>query len=248
MRMFLVFILFYYTQTTVAAESLILPFSATYHVYAKGLHIGTGIRRLEQLENETYLFSSESETAGFFSLFRKDKIVESSRFTYTKGQIKPLEYNYHHTGGKKERHQIILFHWDENIAIGIKQDEPWEIPLNIDYLDKMSYQLAVMQALKQENHPLSYKIIDNGKIKQYQPKLASTDVLKTKLGLLEAVRFERISADGERKTTLWCAPTLQYLPVKVEHEEKGDTLRFELVELEGLDEPNSADDIEDAGQ
>ncbi|MEK7990874.1 MAG: DUF3108 domain-containing protein [Thiotrichaceae bacterium] len=221
-------------QTAIATEFL-TPFTATYYVYAKGLHIGTGIRRLEVLDNQEYLFSSKSETTGFFSLFRSDNIVESSRFIVEDGQIQPLEYNYHHTGAKKEHHQIILFHWDENIAIGIKQDEPWEIPLDRNVLDKMSYQLAVMQALRLKNHDLSYKIIDSGKVKQYKPTLAKNEILQTKLGDLEVIRFERVSPDAERRTTLWCAPKLQFLPVKVEHDEKGDILRFELIAIEGLE-------------
>ncbi|MCV6638909.1 DUF3108 domain-containing protein [Candidatus Albibeggiatoa sp. nov. NOAA] len=241
MRMFLVFVLLFCAQTTIASEFL-TPFTATYHVYAKGLHIGTGVRRLELLDNQEYMFRSESETTGLFSLFRKDKIVESSRFTVTNQQIQPLEYNYHHTGGKKERHQIILFHWDENIAIGIKQDEPWEIPLTLDVLDKMSYQLAVMQALKQENYTLSYKIADSGKIKQYDPRLAGNEILQTQLGDVEAVKFERISPNGERRTTLWCAPQFQFLPIKVEHDEKGDVLRFELISIEGLESKSVASD------
>lgn len=234
MRIFLIFILLLCARTTIASDFIPL-FNATYHVYAKGLHIGTGVRRLEMLENQQYLFSSESQTTGFFSLFRKDKIVESSRFVVANNQIKPLEYNYHHNGGKKERHQIILFHWTEKIAIGIKQDEPWEVALDADTLDKMSYQLAVMQALKQKNEHFSYKIADSGKIKQYNLVVQNTETLKTKLGRLEAVKIERISPDGERQTTLWCAPSLQFLPVKVEHDEKGDILRFELVELEGFE-------------
>lgn len=236
MQIFVAFILLFYIHTTNAAESWLSPYTATYYIYAKGLHIGTGTRRLEKIDNETYLFSSESETTGFFSLFRKDKITESSRFKYIKDRIMPLEYNYHHTGGKKERHQIILFHWDENIAIGIKQQKPWEIPLEDNFLDKMSYQVAVMQALTQENHTLSYKIVDNGKVKQYHPKQVKEERLKTQLGLLETIRFERVSADGERRTVLWCAPKFQYLPVKVEHDEKGDILRFELVDIEYLQE------------
>ncbi|WP_353571289.1 DUF3108 domain-containing protein [Candidatus Albibeggiatoa sp. nov. BB20] len=235
MRMFLVLILLSCMWPAIAGEFL-TPFTATYHVYAKGLHIGTSIRRLEILENQEYLFSSESETTGFFSLFRRDKIAESSRFVFENQVIQPLEYNYHHTGGKKERHQIILFHWDEDIAIGIKQDEPWEITLDADVLDKMSYQLAVMQALRQENYSLSsYKIVDSGKIKQYNPQLAKTEILQTPLGDLEVIQFKRISPDGERQTTLWCATQLQFLPVKVEHDEKGDILRFELMTIEGLE-------------
>jgi hypothetical protein len=214
------------------ATEFIQPFTATYHVYAKGLQIGIGIRRLEVLDNQEYLFSSKSETTGFFSLLRKDNIIESSRFVIEAGQIKPLEYNYHHTGAKKEHHQIILFHWDENIAVGIKQDKPWEIPLDTNILDKMSYQLAIMQALRLKNHDLSYKIVDDGKIKQYKPTLAKTEILQTKLGDLEVIKFER--SDAKRRTTLWFAPKLQFLPVKVEHDEKGDILRFELIAVEGL--------------
>ncbi len=235
MRIFLIFILLLDMQIA-QSNDFLLPFTATYHVYAKGFHIGSSVRRLERLDNQQYLFSSESETSGFFSLFRKDKIIESSRFIIHNNQIRPLEYNYHHTGGKKERHQIILFHWDEKIAIGIKQEQPWEINLDDDVLDKMSYQLAIMLALKQQNKDFSYKIVDDAKIKQYQPKLIKNEVLSTQLGELPVIKFERTTVDDERKTTLWCAPKLQFLPVKVEHDEKGDILRFELIKIEGLNQ------------
>ena len=53
----------------------------------------------------------------------------------------------------------------------------------------------------------------------------SREVITTPLGKIEAIKLTRErSRPKDRKTTLWCAPSLNYLPVMLEHIEKDGTV------------------------
>ncbi len=56
------------------------------------------------------------------------------------------------------------------------------------------------------------------------------------MGELETLKYQRISTSNKkRRTTLWCAPSLHYLPVQVEHiEANGDVFSMVLQSVEGL--------------
>lgn len=48
------------------------------------------------------------------------------------------------------------------------------------------------------------------------------------------IKVQRHTAKGNRVTTLWCAPSLQYLPVQVESRDGDEVTSMLLVSTEGL--------------
>lgn len=208
-------------------------FTAHYELYAKGLAIGEGTRRLVEEKNGNYLFESISYTTGLAAVIRKDRIEERSLFNVVDGQVFPLKYSYHQTGGKKEKHVEIQFDWEKK-QIKSLTDNPWEIPLERGIVDKLLYQLVIMKTLQQGKQDFSFKIADNGKIKVYTPTYLGTESVKTGLGTLDTVKYQRVATDKERSTALWLAPSLHYLPIQVEHDEKGNLFTLVLKSVDGL--------------
>ena len=88
------------------AEDYSLPtFSAQYKLYANGMEIGVMDRAFTQSETDRndYTYRSETRTTGLAALFHKDTIVEQSRLSFTQEKIRPIQYIYQRTGGKKEK-------------------------------------------------------------------------------------------------------------------------------------------------
>jgi hypothetical protein len=92
------------------------------------------------------------------------------------------------------------------------------------------------QELKKDKRQLEYKVVDKGKISVYAPKFLGKAEVDTGVGKLETLKYQRVSSSNKkRRTTLWCAPSLHYLPVQIEHvDTSGDVFRMVLQSVVGL--------------
>ena len=99
-----------------ANETLPDFFEVSYTLYSNDMKIGLMERRFFAEENGDYTFRSETRTTGFISLFRKDHVIEQSRWKFVDADFnfKPLLYTYQRTGGKKDRLAEIRFNWSKN--------------------------------------------------------------------------------------------------------------------------------------
>lgn len=210
------------------------PFTAQYKLYADGFPVGKATRNLTSIANGKFLFETIAETTGFISLFKKIRISERSKFKWVNGKIRPLEYNYRQTG-YKDRFNMLSFDWSKNIAINNFQNKTKNIVIKNGILDRLLYQVVLMQELKQGKRQLQYKVADKGKVKTYTPTFLGKEPIKTGLGTLDTLKYRRKSSNNKRSTTLWCAPSLHYLPVKVVYIEKnGDEFSMILKSVRGL--------------
>ncbi len=213
-------------------------FSATYTLHSKGLTLGRMERNFTREVNGSYRFSSRSYPTGLARIFRHDHIEEFSLFRIHAGEIRPLEYSYEHRGGKKERRVRVIFDWDNSVITNSLGRHHWRMQTVPGVLDKLVYQIALMRHLRQGKTRLRYQIADGGRMKVYVIEMQAEEILDTPLGKVRAIRLQRKKANSKRMTTLWCAPALDYLPVRVEHREKdGNITIARLVELQGLQLP-----------
>lgn len=203
-----------------AAPQLPPPFKASYTVASSGLTLGVLERSFGPQGQGRYFFRSQTHATGIVALFRGDKISETSIWRFEDHHIKPLEYVYDHDGGKKERHVKVTFDWHDGIIKNQVGGQSWKMDIVPGVLDKLVYQLALMLDLEAGRRNLTYTIADGGKIKTYTIDRIGQERVQTPLGDFDAVKLQRHKPKSKRRTTLWCAPSLNYLPVKVEYEEK----------------------------
>ena len=218
-----------------ATQGLPVAFKADYSIYRKGAKIAKMQRRFSRRDDGYYVYRSETRTTGLVSLFRKDRIVEETTWTATGGDLYPSHYTYDHTGGKKDRHVIVDFDWDNKVITNSLNGASWEMPAQSRIMDKLLYQLAIMKDLKAGRRPLSYTIADGGKIKPYHFEVLGEETIKTHLGQFKAIKLKRHKPNSRRQSTLWCVPALDYLPVRLENIEKdGQKTRVEIRSLVGI--------------
>ncbi|MDM8560533.1 DUF3108 domain-containing protein [Candidatus Parabeggiatoa sp. HSG14] len=210
------------------------PFTAEYKLYANDISVGKGIRTLTALKDNKWKLETIGETTGLIAFFKHIRIEESSIFTRVAEKIRPKEYSYHQTG-KKSRTSTVSFDWSKKKATNTFKGKTKEILLEEGTLDRLLYQVVLMQELKQGKYRLEYKIANKGKIAVYTPTFIGIEKIETGIGELKTLKYERISSNKKRRSILWCAPTLHYLPVQVEHvEPDGDVFTLVLQSVEGL--------------
>jgi hypothetical protein len=210
-------LLFLLCSTLSAAEPLPHSFSADYSLHSMGTRIALMKRTFKQLPDSEYLYHSETNTAGLLALIRQDTIIERSKWLFDGTSIKPLQYSYKHEGGKKDRDVNIDFDWSREQITTSVNGTTWQMPLEDNIMDKLLYQLVIMLDLAQGKNNIKYTIADGGKIKIYDFATLGEEIVHTPLGAFQAVKLVRHKPGSKRKTTLWCAIKLGYLPVRVEN-------------------------------
>lgn len=208
-------------------------FSAEYVLKRNGVALGLATRSLRPLKDGRYLYASTTSATGVIAWFVKDKIDEHSLFTLEQGRIHPLEYVYDRHGGSKTRRVKLVFDWTKGIVTNVIDGDPWRMEIPPDAHDKLSYQLAIMRDLQNGRKELNYAIADGGKLKNYSFHIIGEEQVDTAHGRLKVLKIRRL--DDKRYTTIWCAPTMSYLPVRLEQQETdGSELSMHLQSVQGL--------------
>jgi len=214
------------------ADNLPGDFVASYSLHSMGTRFAAMKRSFSRLDNDEFLYQSETSTVGLLALFRKDHIIEKSTWHFSGGQLQPLLYSYEHTGGKKDRDVNVKFDWSTRRITNSINGSSWQMPIQAYIMDKLLYQLAIMYDLEKGRKDISYVIADGGKIKQYDFELVGEERLQTPIGEFSTLKLSRHKPNSRRKTVIWCARELGYMPVKVENIENNG--RETMAIIEGL--------------
>jgi len=213
------------------AAHLPRPFEATYTADYRGLPISaTGIRSLEiiqQDQSSTYTFSSKA-----LSLFAK--LNETSTFRTRGTALQPLRYQYERTGLGKNKTQDLHFDWQEGVVTDQAQNDQYSLNREAHFSDRLLYQLQLQVDLFNANEDdintgvWTYEIFDSGRIKQYAFEVAERELLTTELGPIQTLRLEKKNDDPDKRTTLWLAPTLEYMLIRFIQEDGRNSFSLEL--------------------
>ena len=113
-----------------------------------------------------------------------------------------------------------------------------DLPLRPGTQDAMSIRLAVPVDLLAGREPAEYPMIDGGELKHFLFRRVGPERIRTALGELDTIVYtnERKGAGARDRTwRWWYAPSLAWLPVRIEQRQDGKTrLEFEVRSLKWL--------------
>lgn len=223
-----------------AEPAATLPtFSAEYTLKRNGVALGTATRSLRATKEGRFIYASTTYATGMIAWFVKDRIDEHSLFTLAGNHIRTNEYVYNRHGGTKRRQVKLVFDWEKGVVTNVIDGDPWQMQVPPDAYDKLGYQLAIMQDLRNGRTKLEYNIADGGKLKNYVFEMLGEESVETVFGKMKAVKIRR--QDDKRFTTIWCASALNYLPVRLEQQETdGSQLSMLIQSVQGLTQKTSA--------
>lgn len=231
----IILLLLSFAATLASAAPQLSGFTASYTLSKGTLTVGELQRSLTPLDDGKFKFESAMHVTGLVAVFVKDELSESSVWSYHNEQIRPHTYTYSKTGGKKKAQLKFDFDWENHLLKNTVAGTEWELPLPTGAQDKISYQLAIMRDLALGKTEFEYPIADKKKFKTYRFKVIGKETLDTPLGSLETIKVQRIMESNAKATVLWCAPSLQYLPVRIEQNEKdGDEFSLLIQSVTGF--------------
>lgn len=209
------------TTPVAAAEPAPMPpaFDAVYRVKTGGVAAGSMQRRFEIDAAGGYRFTSVIEAEGLVALLKPTRIEESSSGSWTAGRPQAQHYAHRKQSGKKTKETTIAFDWTTLIAAATINGTRVEAPVSTGTLDKLNYQLALMGDLAAGEKSLSYRIADVGASKDYVLEQRPGERVQAAGQTYDTLPVAYSRTDG-RRTVLWCAPALGYLPVRIEYTEK----------------------------
>ncbi|QFT54061.1 DUF3108 domain-containing protein [Microbulbifer sp. THAF38] len=216
--------LFFLLLSSQSIASQLEPFKATYTARYNGISV-TATRELTGQEGNWRL---DFKTSALFA-----SIKEYSRFTNQDGSITPYHYEYRRKGLGRDRGTVLSFEPDKNMVLNVSNPERDMENVSPNILDKLSYQMQLALDVAAGKENLQYEVADGKKIRKYTFAQEGTEVVKTPMGKIEAIKVRRVrDADSERETTVWIAPQWNYALVKlVQLEENGKKYQITLKNL-----------------
>lgn len=197
-----------------AAE--LVPFSASYSVSWHGMAAGTSQLQLERLADGSWLYGSQNRPRGLFRLALPSELSQRTRFTLHEGAVRPLHFEASGGSSDGKRSADLRFDWNAGHATGRSGNADIDLPLVPGLQDAMSIQISLMQSLLQGQAPTRFQMLDGDRIKEYIYQREGDELLSTGTGGHRTVVFRSLRPGATRSTWFWCAPDLNYLPVKVE--------------------------------
>lgn len=210
-------------------------FVASFVLKAFGTTVGRSTWRLVPGDNDQFVWESTSESAGAGALIRDVYVTERSRSELFGQSFRPLLYQYDRHGRNATRSVRVVFAWSDGIVLNTAAGHTWRMSLPAGTFDKLNYLLALMRDLADGKRNMQYTIADGGRLKRYDLRAIGTETLETSIGALETLKIQRTRQRDEGHATLWCAPALGYLPVKLEQRDgDGRLVSMYIESIEGL--------------
>ncbi|MCP5149558.1 MAG: DUF3108 domain-containing protein [Ectothiorhodospiraceae bacterium] len=211
-------------------------FEARYVVIAAGLAMGRSEVTLTANGDGTVVYQSDTRPTGIAALFDGARRVERSELRWLDGRPAPMRYRFERIGGRRDRREHVEFDRALGTARGQDRSGTWQVQFPAAAQDRLSVQLGLMRDLGRPGADLDYQVVDGGRLKGYRFERIGTDRTRSPYGKLDTVVVRRVRDDDTRETTMWCAPSLDFLPVRIEHRERdGQVIVMELESVTGIE-------------
>ncbi len=222
---------------TTRAEMGIPTYTAIYNVEYKGKNLGTSEFSVTyDAKQDLYEFMSRTSVKGLLKLVSPNPAIERSQFKVTGGKITPIEFWYEDGSRKGDSNAHLTFDWQRNVAIVADKNGRREIKIEPGALDRGSIQVALMRDLILNGKPGgTYLMTDDESVAPYDYVDNGETVTATGLGDIPTRSFVQHRENSSRTTTLFMAPGLSFLPVRIEQAKNGELqTAFTLESVEGL--------------
>lgn len=189
-------------------------------VKAGTMHLGEGRDVLEH-DGKRYSVVSESKTVGLAAFFYKMNIRRESRGLITKSGLQSLHFE--ETRSRKPR-RAADFDWDAKLIKLTDGESVETVPLPENTYDQTTFTYAFsFQPPGSEIKPVH--LTDGRKLSDYKYQILGNEKLKTPLGELETVHFQKVrEGDDKRGFEVWLSVDHYYLPVQIRFIEKDGTV------------------------
>ena len=186
-------------------------------VYNAKLKQADGVLSTQLKKNgDLYSFELITEPTGFWKAIIKGSIIERSTFAIENDQLKTYDYNLIDTIRKKSRESDAVFNWNNSKITGYYKDREINIALEDKTLSRIVLQLQIMYNQEKQIVSNDYQVLDKDALKKVsiisEHLFTETSV---PFGTFQTIKISHQSEDSDRLNSLWLAPELNFIPIKI---------------------------------
>lgn len=204
--------------SSIRAETL-PAFSATYTV-RYGVLRGEMSLRLQPGESG-YVYETSLRSRGLVALLRSGSIDESTSFVVSDGQVLPSSYESTDTIARPQRYAQYLFDQESGRVSGTYKTNTVDDAARPGGQNRISAHVAVMHALRAQRELTRISVFDRARWRDFDFVVEPAQRVSTPLGDFEAVEVRYTSSKKNKSWSLYCAETLDYVPVMIVYREDG---------------------------
>jgi len=194
-------------------------------IYNAKLKQADGVLATQLKKNgDVYSFELITEPTGFWKVITKGSVIERSRFVIENDQLKTYDYHLIDTIRKKSRESESEFNWSTSKITGYYKDREIDIPLEGKTLSRIVLQLQIMHDQEKQIASNNYLILDKDALKKITvfPEEFITET-SVPFGKFQTIKISHQSENSERLNSLWLAPELNFIPIKISQSINGKT-------------------------
>jgi hypothetical protein len=194
-------------------------FKAHYTADWKSFNVGTSdLELVPDSTPGTYRYTWTVTARGIFRIAYPNEVIQKSWFSLVGDHVRPDQYRAEDGSNTAS----IDFDWKGGHARGESQKKPVNLKLSDGVQDVMSIQVEIMQDLKNNAIPKTFRVLDKDEIKDFVYADEGPARIRTALGELDTVIVSSRRAGGNRVLRMWFAPSLGFVPVQAERSRDGN--------------------------
>ena len=195
-----------------AATSDTVPgFAATYDV-RYGILRGTMTLELAR-EDSSYVYETALQPRGFASWLRRGEVRENTTIDLADGSVRPKRYTNTDTIAKPSRYAYYDFDPVSGRVTGEYKAQAVDEQMRTGGQSRISVQVAIMHALRSGTTITEVPVFDRGRWRDFHFDILPEQTVATPSGSFDALEIRYASTKKEKSWSLYCAESLDYLPV-----------------------------------
>lgn len=203
------------------------PFQASYQFAYNGKNLGSATRTLSKSGNNwNYVFAAKA--GGIASA------TETSNFSLNNNQINSINFSRSSKILVHNNTMSIKFNPSAKIINTSKDKENRSFAWKTGVLDELNAELQLREDLKFSGLKSNYWLADAKGIDNRKFVKQGTETVKTNYGTFDTVKVVMKHDKPGRDTIFWLAPKLDYLPVKVTHQDQKSSYGLLLTGYKGI--------------
>jgi len=208
-------------MTGAVAAGPLKPFEASYAFIWSGFTAGVSTFSLKQDSDQQWTYTSRNQPHGLARLYSKASWTLSSQMTIGPDGVRPLVYKAADPDNGAIKGEV-RFDWGANRATGNAEGKNVDLALRPGVQDDLSMQIAMINALSNDQVPKGISVFDVNGIRDYEFERVGAETLHTPVGDVATIIYRSHKANSSRSNRYWLAPDYGYVPVQVEQQNKGD--------------------------
>jgi Protein of unknown function (DUF3108) len=222
------------TASVASAANELKPFEASYNWIWHGMTVATSTVHLEHQEGNKWVYRSKSEPRGIGRLF-SERPIQESVLEVTDAGVRPLTYKADDGTSATKRDAEVQYDWEHNRVTGVNENAKVDMVMPPGIQDDLSVQIALMVELLRGHTPDKFSLLSGNSVREYRYSRDGQETLTTPAGTIETVIYRSEKQYSPRVTRFWCAPSVGYIPLRVEQKRKDDvewTMQVQSVKRE----------------